>query len=140
MKTIYILYPLFAMAALTFYISIRLARVRMRAVLQDGLKAAYFKYNRDAEPPEYMLRTEQHYVNLFEMPVLFYTVCLIAYVTNSVELLSVLLAWLYVGTRCIHTYIHLRLNKLLKRRRIFIISVVVLATLWVELFIQLMLK
>ena len=140
MKTIYILYPLFAMAALSFYITIRLGRVRVRAVLQDGLKAAYFKYNRDAEPPEYMLRTEQHYTNLFEMPVLFYTVCLIAYVTGTVDLLSVLLAWLYVCTRFAHTYIHLRLNKLLKRRRIFIASVFVLITLWAELFIQFMLQ
>jgi hypothetical protein len=140
MKLIQIIYPLFAMAALSFYITIRLGRVRVRAVLQDGLKPAYFKYNRNAEPPEYMLRTEQHYTNLFEIPVLFYTVCLIAYVTSSVDLLSVLLAWSYVGTRCMHAYIHLRLNKLLKRRRIFIISVFVLVTLWIELFVQLLIK
>ncbi len=140
MQQIQILYPLFAMAALTFYITIRLARVRMRAVIQHGLQATYFKYNQGGEPPEFMLRTEQHYVNLFELPVLFYVVCLLAYVTSSVDLLTVLLAWLFVGSRCLHTYIHIRLNKLLKRRRIFIFSTFVLIALWCELFIRLMLK
>ena len=140
MQHIHILYPLFAMAALTFYITLRLGRVRIRAVTQHGLQASYFKYNRGGEPPEFLLRTEQHYVNLFELPVLFYVACLVAYVTSSADLPAVLLAWLFVCSRCLHTYIHIRLNKLMQRRRIFIFSSIVLMTLWGELFIQLMLK
>lgn len=140
MKQLYLLYPLFAMAALSFYITIRMGRLRVRAVLQDGLKASYFKNNRGAEPPEYMLRTEQHYVNLFEQPVLFYAVCLIAYVATTANLLTVSLAWLFVGSRYLHSYIHLVSNRILKRRRIFIISVFILVTLWSAVFIQLLLR
>jgi len=140
MTQLQILYPLFAMAALSFYITIRMGKLRVHAVRQDGLKPGYFKHNSGAEPPDYMVRTEQHYVNLFEQPVLFYTVCLITYVTASTNLPGLLLAWLFVGTRCLHTYVHLGSNKLLKRRRAFIFSVVVLITLWTVLFIQLLLK
>ncbi|MDH5445108.1 MAG: MAPEG family protein [Gammaproteobacteria bacterium] len=140
MQQLHILYPLFVMAALTFYITIRLAKVRVRAVLQDGLKAAYFKNNRGGEPPEYLLRSEQHYINHFEQPVLFYAICLIAYITASVDLLAIGLAWLFVATRFIHTYIHLGTNKLLKRKQIFIYNVIILITLWCEIFVRIILK
>ncbi len=132
------LYPMFILAALTFFITIRLARLRKRAVLQDGLKSSYFRYNQGGEPPEYMLRNEQHYANLYEQPVLFYTGCLLAYVTAGVNPLTVALAWLYVASRLLHTYIHLRLNKLLMRRNAFILCTVVLMTLWLVLLAQLL--
>ena len=137
MNPLHVLYPVFALATLTFFITIRLAILRKRAVLQDGLKASYFRYNQGGEPPEYVLRNEQHYTNLYEQPVLFYAICLIGYVTAGVNPLTVALAWLYVASRLVHSYIHLRLNKLLKRRKAFIFCTATLITLWVVMFVQL---
>ena len=138
MKPLYILYPIFPLVALTFYITIRMARLRVRAVLQDGLKASYFKNNRGAEPPEYMLRTDQHYINLLEQPVLFYVACLLAYVTTSVDMLLISLAWLFVASRLVHTVIHLGSNKILKRRKAFIVSMFILISLWCVLLVKLL--
>ncbi len=140
MKPLYILYPIFPLVALTFYVTIRMAKLRVRAVLQDGLKAGYFKNNRGGEPPEYMLRNEQHYMNLFEQPLLFYIACLTAYVSSSVDLLVIGLAWLFVASRFVHTYIHLGSNKLLKRRKAFIVSMVILISLWGVLLVKLMIR
>lgn len=136
MNQTHMLYPLFALVSLTFFIVIRLGLVRVRAVRQDGLNPGYFKYNRGGKPPEYMLRTEQNYTNLFELPILFYVAVIIAYITASVDLANILLAWLFVITRFIHTYSHLLHNKLLLRRKIFLYSSLVLIILWVKLFIQ----
>ncbi len=132
-----IFYPLFVMLVLTFFIGIRLGKVRVRAVLKDGLNPGYFKYNRGAKPPEYMLRTEQNYANQFELPVLFYMAILVAYATSRVDLLTIVLAWSFVLSRIIHSYIHLRFNKLMWRRRAFVLGFLILIVLWVELAIQL---
>lgn len=117
-----ILYPLFAMVVLTTFIGVLLAKQRVRAIIKDGLTPGYFYYNKGGRPPEYLLRTEQHYTNLFELPVLFYTVILLAYSTTHVDLITLGLAWLFVLTRILHAYIHIRLNLLVARRRIFISS------------------
>lgn len=137
MQTTTILYPLFAMIALTYIIGIRSVLMRYRAVLQDGLSPRYFLYNNGGKPPEYMLRTEQHYDNLFQLPVLFYAVVLLAYTTAIVDLSNVLLAWLFVIIRMGHAYIHIRTNQLQLRRNSFMLGALVLLILWTKLFIQL---
>lgn len=135
-----ILYPIFVMVLLTTYVSILLAKLRIRAIVKDGLTPGYFYYNKGSRPPEYLLRTEQHYTNLFEMPVLFYTGILLAYSASYVDMISVGLGWLFVISRVLHAYIHMRLNRLMARRRIFIVGVTVLLTLWLYLFLQLALR
>ena len=127
------------MAALTFGITIALGKLRVRAVRQDGLKPSYFKYNQGGMPPEYLLRVEQHYNNLYETPVLFYTICLIGFLTVGADPLTVGLAWLYVASRIVHAYIHISTNKLLQRRRIFIVSVVILLSLWLTVLSRIVL-
>lgn len=131
-----ILYPMFLMVLLTAYISIRLGRERVQAIKEDGLTPGYFYYNKGGKPPKYLLRTEQHYVNLFELPVLFYTAILTAYSTLTVDWISLSLAWLFVISRYLHTYIHVQLNKLMPRRRIFMFGAAVLIGLWCYLFIN----
>ena len=136
----YILYPLFVMVALTYSVGLRGLIMRVRAVRRDGLNPGYFQYNRGGKPPEYMLRTDQNYINLFELPVLFYTALVVAYMTSLVDVLGLALAWAFVVTRVLHSYVHIRSNAILQRRRYFLVGMLVLGLLWVELFIQLMLR
>jgi hypothetical protein len=49
------------------------------------------------------------------VPPLFYTAVLIAYVTHSVNVWTVLLAWAYVGLRIVHTVVHLGSNDVASR-------------------------
>ena len=71
----------------------RLGGQRIQAIHQDGVTAGYFYYNKGGRLPEYLLRTEQHYVNLFEQQVFFYAAILLAYSTTMVDSISVTLAW-----------------------------------------------
>jgi len=132
-----ILYPLFIMFLITFYITIRLALQRKRAVVNDGLSPGYFKHNRGGKPPEYLLRTTDHYDNLFEQPMLFYVGCILVYITGQSDLLLILLAWAYIASRLLHGYIHIKLNKLLWRRNSFALGLFILFTQWSYLFGQL---
>lgn len=70
----------------------------------------------------YAKQAEQHYENLFEMPVLFYVVLLLAFVTQTASVGLVFLAWAYVAARAAHSYVHLGENKLLLRRNVFLVS------------------
>ena len=135
----WILYPLFAMFLLTLLVSLRTLQLRYRAVLRDGLPAGYFRHNRGGKPPGYLLQAEQHYNNLFETPVLFYAVVLVAFITQQVDQFGVILAWCYVLTRLAHAWIHLGKNNVLQRRNIFIVSTLLLTMLWGYTFVRLML-
>lgn len=132
-----ILYPLLAMAVLTLLAGLRMLQLRFRAVRLDGLSPVYFELNRGARPPEYLLRIEQHYQNLFESPVLFYVVLTLVYVTAKADVAALVLAWLYVGARVVHARVHMGENDLLHRRYAFLASVVLLYAQWLWLFVRL---
>lgn len=132
-----ILFPLFGMVLITLYITLRGAQLRYRAVMQDGLNPVYFKFNRGAKPPEYLLRVEQHYDNLYEQPLLFYIVSALIYTTQHADIILLVLAWLYIATRILHAVIHIRYNKLLWRRNAFFLSSFVLFGIWGYFFIKL---
>jgi hypothetical protein len=130
------LYPAFAVALLTFAAATWLLRCRIRAV-REGLNPAYFRLNHGAKLPDYVVQATQHYDNLFEMPVLFYVVVVLAYVTQQADWALVMLAWAYVGTRLVHTWIHLGANKLRQRMRVFLLSYGLLVLMWLWLFVRL---
>lgn len=139
MQTSWILYPMFAMVMLTLVVAMRMLQLRFRAVLQDNLNPGYFKLNRGAKPPGYMLQAEQHYINLFESPVLFYVIVVLIYVLQFVDAISVSLAWGYVLARLGHAYIHTGPNRVLQRRNIFLLSITLLVTLWCYTLVKLLL-
>lgn len=139
MQTSWILYPMFIMVLLTVIIAMRMLQLRYRAVLQDNLNPAYFRLNRGGKPPEYMLRVEQHYINLFESPVLFYVIVVLIYILQFVNVVSLSLAWGYVLSRLGHAYIHTGQNRVLQRRNVFLVSVTLLITLWCYVFVRLLL-
>lgn len=133
-----IFYPVIAMVMLTAYVGIRMLTFRFRAVRQDSLNPAYFLLMRGARPPEYMVKVERHYANLFEQPVLFYIAIILVYVTKQTDLIYLALGWLYFLSRLGHMQVHTTYNNLKHRRYIFLASTTVLFTLWIRLCIQLL--
>ena len=136
MQSFAILYPAFAMAFLTFGVSVWLLKMRIKAY-KSGADPRYFKLNQ-GELPVYAKQAEQHYENLFEMPVLFYVVLLLAFVTQTASVGLVFLAWAYVAARAAHSYVHLGENKLLLRRNVFLVSFAILLIMWVWVLIALL--
>lgn len=137
MQQTLVLYPAFAMALLTFVAAIWLLRCRIKAV-RAGLTPAYFKLNRGAKLPNYVTQATQHYDNLFEMPILFYVVTILIYITQQVDVPLLVLAWGHIGTRLVHTAIHLGSNKVRYRMWVFLLSYALLLAIWGWLFIKLL--
>ena len=131
-----ILYPIFALVALTLAVGARLGFLRYRAVTRKKVDASFYLAYVGEEPLELRI-TSRHLVNLLEMPVLFYIACLVAFVTHQGGNAVLGLAWTYVGLRVVHTLIHLGPNIVMWRFRVFVLSVLVMAVLWVVLFLGL---
>ena len=128
-----ILWPAFAMFALTSLVVVRMGLLRA-AALQDGrVRLSFYRLYRDGQEPAEIAVFSRHFINLFEAPVLLYVAVIIAHVTGQTGLLPVTLAWVYVALRCVHTLIHLGSNDVMWRFRVYGASWLVLAALWVTL-------
>ncbi len=128
------------MAFLTLFIGVKGLFLRIRAVKNDGLKPSYFLLNSGEKPPEYVTKFSQHYENLFELPVLFYVVTILLLVIEKVDVLYLVLAWLYLFFRVCHAYIHTTSNKLSRRKNIFLLSAIILYIIWSRLLIELLIS
>lgn len=125
-----LLWPVLAMATLTLAVAFVLFFRRVAAV-REGLNPGYFRYNRGVKPPGRLLVAEQHYVNLFEMPLLFYVGCLIGALGVGMQPALLVCAWGYVAARMVHSTAHLRDGDIRLRRNSFLVSTLVLSALWV---------
>ena len=132
-----ILWPLFAMAALTIGVIFRLGRMRFAAVRAQRVDPRFFRAYRGFDEPEDIAVASRHVINLFETPVLFYVAGIMIYVTGQTSWALVLLAWAFVAIRCAHAFVHLTSNRVRVRFRIFAVGLLVLATLWVVFGVQL---
>jgi len=65
--------------------------------------------------------------NLFEMPVLFYALCIYLYVTDQVDALYVGAGWTFVAFRTLHSLVHSTFNRVMVRFGLYFVSSLALA-------------
>ena len=111
---------------------------RRNAVLSREMDPKYYETFSEGQEPRRLKILSRHGANLFEMPLLFYVVLLMIYVTGSTSLAFVILAWTFVGLRAVHAFIHLGRNIVLHRFLVFGLSVVVLLGLYIGLLVRLL--
>jgi hypothetical protein len=132
-----IFYPVFVMFLLVMGVTARMGFLRIGGVLQGAVDAEFYRtFDRGEEPPASRVVT-RHFLNLFEMPILFYVGVVIAFVTQQVTCWLVGLAWMYVGLRLLHSYVHLTSNEVATRLSAWASSNVVLFVFWGSLFVGL---
>lgn len=132
-----VLYPVFALAGLTFFCVCRMGFLRFSAVRRGEIDGRFFRLYKDYEEPENLRVISRHVVNLHEAPVLFYAISIIAFVTETVSTLILTIAWVYVALRYAHSYIHLTSNKVVYRFRVFVTSQIALIVLWLMVLVSL---
>lgn len=72
--------------------------------------------------PDKIEQPAHNLANLFEMPILFYVLCLIMMQLNIQSELLVGLAWGFVITRVMHSVIHCTYNNVMHRFSIYVVS------------------
>lgn len=132
-----ILYPMFGLVALTFIVLLQIPITRFRAGFAGKVTASDFRLGESADVPDSVRLPNRNYMNLLELPVLFYVACLALYVSDRADAVVVALAWAYVGLRALHSLIHLTYNHVIHRLSAFALSNFVLAALWIRFFLSL---
>ena len=128
--SIEIFYPTFALAAWTFLVLLLIPLVRVRSALQREIGPDDFKFGESPSVPSYVSIPNRNFMNLLELPMLFYVVCLLLYVTAGATNQTVEIAWAYVVLRVLHSVIHLSYNHVIHRLVVFSLSNVALVSLW----------
>jgi hypothetical protein len=65
--------------------------------------------------PESVNYSAYNLKNLFELPVLFYALCLFLYVTATADMIYVIAAWLFMVFRALHSFVHCTSNVVMLR-------------------------
>ncbi|MCM5691417.1 MAPEG family protein [Sinorhizobium meliloti] len=123
-----IFWPMVAHVALVFALYALLSTRRASLIRTGKIDASLFRENRD-EPGESLI-VRNNIANQFELPVLFHLCCVLLYLTEADNLLSLGLAWLFVALRYAHAFIHVTSNWLRYRQPLFMAGFLVLVAMW----------
>ena len=135
MHVLSLIYPMAALVFLTFSMMYLLLVLRVKAVRSRKVSPRYFKLNKGDDVPDNMLAVSQNYSNLFELPALFYLVCVLAIIINQRAEYFIIHAWAFVLFRYIHSYIHVTYNHILHRLAAFAVSGFILLSMWVKIIL-----
>jgi hypothetical protein len=127
-----LVYPMAALVFLTFFVMHLLVVLRTMAVRTRKISPRHFKLNKGGEESDTMVAVGQNYSNLLELPVLFYVVCIIAIILNQSVEYFIIHAWIFVGLRYIHSYIHITYNNVLHRLFVYATAGLVLLSMWAK--------
>lgn len=111
----------------------RIAEMRTRRIHPQQLATA-----KQAHDTLQNVTASDNFRNLFEVPVLFYTLCGFLAITQLTTVLLLACAWGYVFLRATHTFVHLTSNKVIRRFQVFFASCIVLFAMWLMFLIRLL--
>jgi hypothetical protein len=137
MDQVAIFFPMAALAAWTFAVLLAIPIARFRAGARGEVNAGDFRFGESARVPGAVSLPNRNFMNLLELPMLFYVVCIALYVTLSVDAYAVALAWLYFALRVAHSLVHLTYNNVYHRLGVYAASAVALVMLWVRFAVEL---
>ncbi len=127
--------PMGAMALLTFFVLGFIPAQRFRSVFAGEVTPDDFKLGESPRVPPHVAVANRNFMNLLELPVLFYVAGLMYYVAGRVDQTALVAAWAYVGLRAIHSAIHLTYNRVVHRLVPYALSNFVLMAFWLLFFI-----
>ena len=130
--------PVVVLAIWTFCVLLLVPILRFRASFAGKVGPGDFRYGESAKVPGDVALPNRNYMNLLELPVLFYVLCLILFVTRRVDATYLNLAWAFVGLRVVHSLVHLTYNNVFHRLTAFALAKVVLLAMWLRYAIALM--
>jgi len=130
-----ILLPLFVEAILTFVLLFTMAPLRTRDFASGAVRPEDIAL-REQKWPKRTTQFANAFSNQFELPVLFYVLTILEYVTHLAGIVFVVLAWIFVIFRILHAYVHVTSNIVRLRGAFFAIGAVVLAIMWLIYIVQ----
>ena len=133
-----IILPCLAMIGITVVVWIRLYFERVGEMRLRRIPAQAIASSREAAKRLHNTKAADNFRNLFEIPVLFYVLCILAFAAQMATPLLVAGAWTFVALRAIHSLIHCTYNRVMHRFLVYVLSTLILFAMWGVLTINLL--
>jgi hypothetical protein len=130
-----VLLPLFVEAILTFVLWTWMAGLRTRDFGAGAVRPEDIAL-REPKWPKRTMQVANSFSNQFELPVLFYVLTILAYVTHKAGLVFVILAWIFVIFRLFHAYVHVTSNVVRVRGSLYGVAALALTVNWVIYIVE----
>ena len=120
--------PMLAPMTLTAVVWFYMYSLRIPAMRQAGVKVqTYAMPDKVAQHlPDEVNYSANNLKNLFEVPILFYALCLYLFVSGNVDTAYVVGAWFFFWFRTLHSIVHCTTNIVMRRFYFYAASTVVL--------------
>ena len=124
-----VLLPLFVQVALTFVLLLATGNTRVGAVARKEVKVSDVALGQHNWPARIM-QIGNSYNNQLQLPVLFYVLVTLAWITRKADLLFVVLSWVFVISRIVHARIHTTTNDMRVQFYAFASGAFILLIMW----------
>lgn len=125
MSSSHIFWPVLAQVFLTLVMFIVLGARKAKVVKAGNVNRQQAALDNRVWPED-VVKVSNNIANQFEVPILFYILCVVLYSINAAGVVAVVLAWLFVISRYAHAWVHVGANYVPMRLRLFMVGCVVL--------------
>lgn len=122
--------PCAALVGLTAAVWVKLYADRLREMRARGIDPQSLATASELAGRLDRRAASDNFRNLFEVPVLFYLLCVALVLTGGSTPGFVAGAWAYVGLRALHSLIHVTYNRVVHRFLVYVASTLLLFALW----------
>ena len=127
--------PCSALVLVTALVWINLYADRLGEMRKKGINPQSLATARVAAGKLENTQAADNFRNLFEVPVLFYLLCVAIAITGGSTPGLLLAAWIFVGLRALHSLIHVSYNRVMHRFLAYAASTLLLFGMW-AVFLQ----
>jgi hypothetical protein len=133
-----VLLPLFVQVTLTFVLGFWMAYLRTSAITRGEVRMRDIALREPNWPPR-ATQVGNAFHNQLELPVLFYVLTILAWITRHADLIFVVMAWIFVVLRLVQAFIHVTDNDVRRRGATYGVGAIVLALMWVIFVVRILL-
>ena len=130
-----VLLPLFVEVVLTFVLMLWMGALRGGDFRSGSVRAADVGL-REPNWPRRTMQAAYSFSNQFELPVLFYVLTILEWITRHAGYVFVILAWIFVVCRVLQAYVHVTSNTYRWRSSFYSVGAVVLMVMWVIYIVE----
>jgi hypothetical protein len=133
-----VLLPVIVLVGLTFALLLGMAGARRQAIVGGETKIRDIALGQQNWPTR-ATQIGNCFANQFELPLLFYVLIALALPLRHADLFIVLMSWVFVVTRFVHTGIFVTSNDLGRRSLAWFAGALVLFAMWVYFALRILL-
>ena len=130
--------PISIMVFLNLFLIFRLIYMAVSYIKNEDINLGQFRIY-EGDFPDKLWSARQQYQNMFEIPILFYLLCLLNIIFNNYSQFDIILSWSFVFSRVIHFFIRLKNQKdinIIPRTIVFVLGLLFLSIGWINFLLR----